>query len=312
MKPIVFILFLCEFSFAARCQKNDSLISFQMYDDVSITMDIPANYNAHKKTLLILYALPNGNSTAQTMGKKMETGDDFRFDIQHIKAQTDFIRNKLKEKNIVVAYLENNFKSWPSWKTKHPDYILEVQHITDTLYNMFPPKLTTVCLNGHSGGGRFVFSYLDGVKKIPRYIERIAFLDSDYGYEPAYGNQLRLWLNENKKASLRVFAYNDSVALYNGKRIVSDTGGTWYRSHLMLSDLSVFFHFTKVENDSLIIYKSSNNQIGFYFKTNPDRKIFHTTQVERNGFIHSILSGTKKESVAYKYYGERAYEGFIK
>lgn len=138
------------------------------------------------------------------------------------------------------------------------------------------------------------------------------FLDSDYGYEKSYGDQLRVWLNANKKFSLQVFAYNDSVALYEGKRFVSDTGGTWYRSHLMLNDLSGFFEFKIVETDSLIIYKSLNNQISFYFKTNPDKKIFHTTQVELNGFIHSILAGTKKESVNYKYYGQRAYSNFIK
>lgn len=312
MKRSLFVLFFISLSLVAVCQKKDSIISFKMYNDVSVTMDIPAGYDANKKTMLILYALPNGNSTEQTMGKKMQPGDDWHFDIQHIKAQTDFIRYELEGKNVLVAYLENDFKSWPMWKTKHPEYVSEVQHMVDTLYHMFPAKQTAICLNGHSGGGRFIFSYLDGVKIIPKYIERIVFLDSNYGYEASYGTQLRLWLRENKKAALQVFAYNDSVALVDGKRIVSDTGGTWYRSHLMLKDISRFFYFKKIENDSLIIYNSSKNRIGFYFKTNPDRKIFHTTQVELNGFIHSILAGTKYESVNYKYYGQRGYTAFIK
>lgn len=312
MKKLIFPLFFVFLFITAFPQQKDSLISFRMYDDVIVSMDIPINYQAAKKTLLILYALPNGNSTAQTMGKKINIDDDWRFDIQHIKAQTDFIRNELKEKNIVVIYLENNFKSWPTWKTKHPAYIAEVRHIVDTLYNMFPAKKTSVCLNGHSGGGRFIFSYLDGVESIPKYVERIVFLDSDYGYEASYGRQLQSWLHENKNTHLAVFAYNDSVALFEGKRIVSDTGGTWYRSHLMLKDMSARFHFKQVRNDSLVIYKSSNHQVNFYFKTNPERKIFHTTQVELNGFIHSILAGTKKESVNYKYYGKRAYGSFIK
>ena len=149
----LFLLFFCYLSFAANGEKKDSLITFKMYGDVWITIDAPKNYDVNKKTLLILYALPNGNTTAQTMDKKMEPGDDWHFDIQHIKAQTDFIRNELQTKNIVVAYLENNFKSWPTWTAKHPDYISEVQHIADTLYRMFPLKQTTVCLNGHSGGG---------------------------------------------------------------------------------------------------------------------------------------------------------------
>jgi hypothetical protein len=80
----------------------------------------------------------------------------------------------------------------------------------------------------------------------------------------------------------------------------------------MLKDLSAFFHFKITRDPSLSIYRSSNGRIGFYFKPNPEKKIFHTTQVELNGFIHSILAGTKRESVNYEYYGERAYGAFIK
>ena len=38
-----------------------------------------------KKAILIFYALPNGNTTAETMGKKIKEGDDWHFDIQHIR-----------------------------------------------------------------------------------------------------------------------------------------------------------------------------------------------------------------------------------
>src|SRR5215212_6578155 len=75
---------------------------FGMYEDVNITIDVPGNYNSSYKTIIILYALPAGNTTEQTMGKKMVAGDDWHFDIQHIKAQTKFIRNELKRQNIIV------------------------------------------------------------------------------------------------------------------------------------------------------------------------------------------------------------------
>ena len=260
-KTSLLLLTFFAYSITIFSQQKNPLPSFIIFNDVQVTMDIPSNYQADKKTLLILYALPNGNSTAQTMGKKMRMGDDWHFDIQHIKAQTDFIRNELKSKNIVVAYLENNFKSWPAWKTKHPDYISAVQHIVDTLYNLFPAINTSICLNGHSGGGRFIFSYLDGVKMIPKFIESIVFLDSDYGYETSYGKQLQLWLHGNKHASLQVFAYNDSIVLYKGKRVVSDPGGTWYHTHLMLKDLSAHNQFKLIKSDSLVIYRSFNHQV---------------------------------------------------
>ena len=284
---------------------------FTIYDDVKVTIDIDGDYSPTQKTIFVLFALPNGNTTEQTMGKKIKEGDDWHFDIQHIKAQTAFIRKELREQNIVVAYLENNYKSWPAWKTRHVNYIEEIQHITDTILSLYTAREKVLYLNGHSGGGRFIFSYLDGVKEIPSFVERISFLDSDYGYEAMYLPKIKDWLQYNKKAVLNVFAYNDSVALLNGKRFLSDTGGTWYRSRMMLTDLSKYFHFDKVRDDSLIVYQSTDKRIQFFFKTNPEKKIFHTVQVELNGFIHSVLMGTKRESNKYTYFGERAYKDLI-
>ena len=287
--------------------------SFRMAGDVLVTIDKPAAWKTtgNSKTIVILYALPNGNTTAQTMGKKMEEGDDWHFDIQHIKAQTKFIRQQLRRHNIVVVYLENDFRSWPAWKARHPEYVLQVQHIVDTVLNLFSGHGKELYLNGHSGGGRFIFSYLDGVEQIPGYVKRISFLDSNYGYEPDYLAKLKNWLTGNKDAYLNVFAYNDSVALYNGKPVVSATGGTWYRSHKMLQDLQKDFSITQRRSDSILVYKSRGNRIQFFLKTNPERKIFHTQQVELNGFIHSVLCGTRFDSRGYRYYTARAYSNMI-
>ena len=305
MKFSLILTFLFAFNCVFSQPKTDS---FRLYNDVKITLDKPQFQN--KKTILVLFALPNGNTTEQTMGKKITANDDWQFDIQHIRAQTAFLRGKLDE-NIVVVYLENNYKSWPLWKQKHPEFKIEIQHIVDTLFSLVPTKDKIIYLNGHSGGGSFIFGYLDGITKIPKSIRRITFLDSDYGYDSIYTNKIRTWLKNDNKAVLSVFAYNDSVALYNGKPIVSEKGGTWYRSHLMLQHLQSSFHFKQTRNDSLIFYRSSNNQVGFFFKTNPERKIFHTQQVELNGFIHSILFATKKENEGYEYFGQRAYSKFI-
>lgn len=281
-----------------------------MVQDVRITIDKPVASNANK-TILILYGLPNGSTTEQTMGKKIRKGDDRHFDIQHILAQTKFIRHKLRNTTIVLAYLENSYESWPMWKSRHPDHASVAKRIVDTLYSLISAQKKIIYLSGHSGGGRFIFSYLDAVSVIPPYIERITFLDSDYGYDSSYLSKLKSWIQKGKSHCLNVFAYNDSVALYNGKTFVSATGGTWYRSHLMLSELSPFFKFKKTKDDSLIVFKTKDKWVQFYLKTNPDRKIYHTTQVELNGFIHSVLSGTKYDSKGYRYFGKRAYADLI-
>jgi hypothetical protein len=92
---------------------------------------------------------------------------------------------------------------------------------------------------------------------------------------------------------------------------VSATGGTWYRSHLLLNHLQDDFVFSQSHSDSLIIYQNKDNRIQFFFKGNVNRGIYHTQQVELNGFIHSVLCGTKFDSEKYRYYGVRAYTPFI-
>ena len=313
MKRLLFLLLLISTRCMHAQQRSDTLYSFTMDGDTRITIDAPA-LPGNKKFILLCYALPNGNTTEQTMGKMIQPGDDWHYDIQHIRAQTKFIRAALhKEAAVVVAYFENNYKSWPAWKTHHEDFAARVKHMVDTVYNLLPAKNKVIYLNGHSGGGRFIFSYLDAVTQVPEYIERISFLDSNYGYDTIYTPKLAAWLQENHRHRLNVFAYNDSVALYQGKPVVSATGGTWYKSHCMMNDLSARgWQLRCVQNDSLQVFASRGNHVQFFLKTNPNRIIYHTVQVERNGFIHSILCGTKYDSNGYVYFGERAYSDLVK
>ncbi len=312
MKSILVIIGLITPFFNTHGQFSPSLIdSFRLYSDVKVTIDRPADLSSNKRTIVVFFALPNGNTTEQTMGKKMAPGDDWHFDIQHITAQTRFVRGELPHKNIVVIYLENNLKAWPAWKQNHPDFKTVIPHLIDSLFSIIPGKHKAIYLNGHSGGGSFIFGYLAGVEQIPISVKRISFLDSDYGYDSSYYLKFKNWINADKKNALNVFAYNDSIALYNGKTFVSATGGTWYRSHLFLQHLQKDFSFSERETDSLIIYKSANQRIQFYFKKNYNKGIYHTQQVELNGFIHSILCGTKYDSKRYEYYGKRAYQDLI-
>jgi hypothetical protein len=80
---------------------------------------------------------------------------------------------------------------------------------------------------------------------------------------------------------------------------------------MMKDYLGQSFRLKEKENDSLIWYSSPGRRIEFIFKPNPEGKIYHTFQVEYNGFIHSVLSGTRYEQKNYRYFGERAYSQFI-
>ncbi len=67
-----------------------------------------------------------------------------------------------------------------------------------------------------------MFGYINAIGKIPDDVVRIAFLDSDYGYNPAlaHDEMLANWLKSSAQHSLCVLAYDDAAALLNGKSFV--------------------------------------------------------------------------------------------
>lgn len=287
------------------------------YPDVSIIINAPSpvNFDRNKKTAVVLYALPNGNTIDWTAGKLMEEGDDWHYDIQNVGAQMRYVRDVCPKYNWVVAYLQSYEKSsWTTWSRNHStDGKAIIQQIVNDIRDMFKPYNPVLMLNGHSGGGRFIFDYITGSDKIPDDMERIAFLDSSYGYEePLHHKKLTDWLRGSDNRFLDVIAYNDSTVIYNGKPLVSPMGGTWWRSRKMQRDFSADFDFKTVTDTTMIHHDALNGRIQFRLKQNDDGKhIYHTVLVERNGLIHSLLSGTECENKGYTFWGDRAYRRYI-
>jgi len=292
---------------------NEQITSFTFNPEVKVRINAPgeSSFKAGKKVLLIFYALPNGNTIEQTAGKIMQPGDDWHYDIQHIAAQTRFLRELLKDRTVVVVYLEAASKSWPAWRRKHGDKL--IPEIVATLQKPFARYEVDTVLSGHSGGGSFIFGYLNAVDEIPADVVRIAFLDSNYAYDRALGHMDKLvkWLKSSDNHYFCVLAYNDAVALLNGKHFVSAAGGTWGKSHAMQRDMAEELKFTTQTNADFQRFTALNGRVQFILKENPEKKIYHTVQVERNGFIHCMVSGTTNENKGYEYFGPRAYGKWI-
>jgi hypothetical protein len=286
---------------------------FHLTNGVRVNINTPPfkSFTSNKPVLLIFYALPNGNSIEWTIGKKMQPGDDWHFDLQHIGAQTRFLRNVLTNQTVVVAYLENSLKSWPAWRRNYGND--SIPALFDSARKMFADYRQEIVLTGHSGGGSLTFGYLNAISEIPRDIKRIAFLDNNYAYETTnHFAKLAKWLKASDANKLCVLAYHDSIALLDGKTFVSERGGTWGRSHAMLADLQREFSFTSHTNSAgLQTHIAAQGRIQLLLKENPEQKILHTVQVELNGFIHALLTGTQLENHGYEYLGTRAYEKWI-
>jgi hypothetical protein len=281
-------------------------------DEVRIFINAPAreSFATDKPILLVFFALPNGNTIEQTAGKKLSPGDNWHYDIQHIGAQTRWLRNVATNKTIVVAYLEAGGKSWPAWRKAHDDR--RIAEVLDGVRGIFSSDKVEVALASHSGGGSLVFGWLNAVEKIPADVKRLAFLDSDYAYDSTnHVDKIKCWLAASAENCLCVLAYQDYLALLDGKTFVSEAGGTWGRSHAMRNDLSAQFQFSSRTNAGLEFFSTLNGRVEFLLKENPEKKILHTVQVERNGFIQALLSGTADEGRGYQYLGERAYTRWI-
>ena len=293
---------------------SERITSFTFEPEVKVRVNAPGQsaFAPGKKVRLIFYALPNGSTTDQTVGKVIKPGDDWRCDLQHIGAQTRFLRELLPDRTVAVVYLEAQSKSWPSWRKAHGDKL--IPEIIATVQKLFAGHEVETVLSGHSGGGSLIFGYLNAVEKVPDDVIRIAFLDSNYAYDQALGHEDKLgkWLSASPQHCLCVLAYNDAVALLNGKSFVSAAGGTWGKSHAMQRDLAADFKFTSQTNAEFQKFSALDGRLQFILKENPEKKIFHTTQVELNGFIHSMVSGTTNEGKGYEYFGPRVYAKWIR
>jgi len=288
----------------------EKTLSFTLDPGVKVHINAPADLATNRKVLLVFYALPNGNTTEQTVGKALQPGDDWHFGIQHIGAQTRWLRRHSLERPLVVVYLENDLKSWPAWRKQYGD--ARIPALVETVKRIFRDFRLRVVLSGHSGGGSLTFGYLNAVETLPDDIERITFLDSNYAYNPErHLTKLVHWLNASDRHFLCVLAYNDAVALLDGKPFVSAAGGTWGRSRAMLKDLGRFFAFSRQSLVGLQRHVALNGQAQILLMENPERKVLHTFQVERNGFIHALLAGTARESGGYAYGGARVYTSFV-
>ena len=262
----------------------------ELHPGVTATIVSPTRLDNRKRVELILYALPNGNTTAQTIGRKLADGVDWHYDIQHIGAQT----RALRERGIpqaVVAYLESDKRSWPAWRTAlgyeraNPRIVEIVDQVRAAIGD---PADISVTLTGHSGGGSFTWGFIDGQESLPAWLDRIAFLDSNYSFEPRHAAKMVEWLQRDRDHTLVVLAYDDREIMLDGKKVVSDSGGTWRASHRMIESLQKSYSLARDTLRNFIRYHSE--QIEILLHPNPANRILHTEMIgEMNGYMHALL-----------------------
>jgi hypothetical protein len=291
---------------------NEFVTTFTLLDGVVVHVNAPAQMCARRAapTRLVLYALPNGNSIAWTVGKRVEPGDDWHFGIQHIGAQARLARKLSPEENIVVAYAEAPGRSWPAWRRKHGEKAPQLaRKLVEQVARRFTAWRPQIELVAHSGGGSLLFAFIEEGDEISSEVRRFVFLDANYGFsqEAGHGARLAQWLHDSPDRVLVVAAYDDRGVTLNGKPVVGPTGGTWRATQRLMADLGARDGLTTVTVGELVDVRGFGGRLRVALHRNTERRILHTVLVERNGFVWGVLAATLAEARAPAFFSEPAY-----
>jgi hypothetical protein len=283
--------------------------------DVRLHVNAPVDEAGEpvRGTRLIVFATPNGNTIEQTLGCKMSDGLDWHYDIQHVAAQVRLLRKLFPEEQIVLLCVEAKGLSWPNWRRTHSDANAKIAKLLDDWRKEFGTGDAKVTLTGHSGGGAFKYGVIEGQKEIPDYIDSIAFLDSDYWFDgELHAEKIERWLKRDPTHRLIVVCYDDRFIMLNGKKVVSDTGGTYRGAGRMRDALGNLFPLTESEQPPFHQYTGLDDRFQMYVHPNPQNKILHTALVgDMNGLLQALTLGTPQEDKWGNFGGPRAYTDYI-
>lgn len=282
--------------------------------DVRFRIVAPASFEAALPTRIVFYATPNGSSIEETLGRRPRSAGEWRFDIQHVAAQIRRLRELRSKENLVLACLEPEGKSWPAWCGRHDDAGAIIRRIVEAIRMRLPGKSSRVALAGHSGGGAFLLSYLAADRKLPEYVERVAFLDANYAYSDSqgHGDRLLAWLDGDSDRRLVVIAYDDRAVTLDGKPVVPTDGGTYRATQRMIERFAKDRPLVASALREFDCSIDSSRQIGIFVNRNYANRILHSALVgDMNGLLQALTFGTAEERGWGVFGGQRAFTRWI-
>lgn len=291
---------------------TDERLKWSRYDSgVRQFVELPS-WRAGTLRTLVIYATPNGNTIEQTLGCLPAKDIDWHFDIQHVAAQVRCWRETDRDSDVVLAVVEAPRLSWPAFCRDQADSKTIIRTLVDSLIKEYSADRVVLC--AHSGGGAFVFAYLDAVESLPASIWRIVFLDANYGYsdDRHHGDKLLAWMKGEATRRLIVTAYDDREIALNGKKVVGPDGGTYRATQRMTARLRRDVELLERDLGPFHHTNGLAGQAQFFVHSNPENKILHTALVgEMNGLLHGLSLGTKHEDAWGRFGGPRAYSKWI-
>lgn len=277
-------------------------------DGVRVVVNSPGDFDAKRPTRLVIFATPNGNTIEQTLGCGKADGLDWHFDIQHVAAQVRRLREVHRAENVVLACLEAEGLSWPAWKRKRKDGPARIKAIVEEIRGWIPAE-TRVDLSCHSGGGSFLFGFIDSAEAIPNWVDRIVFLDANYSYSDTdkHGDKLLAWLKGAPTRRLIVIAYDDREIVLNGKKVIGPDGGTFRATERMHKRFQMSVPFMESKDGDFRNRIAMDGRLALLVHSNPANRILHTALV---GEMNGLLRGLSEKDWG-EFGGPRAYTKWV-
>lgn len=278
---------------------------------IRLYVNAPQSVPAAGRTL-VLYATPNGCTIEQTLGCAPAEGLSWRFDIQHVAGQVRRLREVDPASNLVLAVAQPPRLAWPAFRQAEKEADTVIREIVNSLAHDIGAE--RVILAAHSGGGGFLFGYLNAQTAIPEVIERFVFLDANYSYSDdlKHGDKFLEWLKRAPRSRLVVIAYDERARTPDGQLVAGSTGGTYRATHRMLDRFRKDVELSEQKNEPFDRYSALNGKIEVFVHPNPEHKFLHTALVgEMNGLIHGLALGTDSETRWGHFGGPPAYSRWI-
>ena len=287
---------------------SDETVSWHRLDcGVRVFVNSPATPTG-RPPVLIVYATPNGNTIEHTLGCAAAKELDWRFDIQHIAAQLRRLREIDAEHEFVLAVVQAPKLSWPTFRREQAGANTIIRDLVESMAKEV--SADRIVLTCHSGGGSFIFGYMNACEALPPLLDRIVFLDANYSYsdDERHGEKLLEWLEGDAVRRLVVIAYDDREITLNDKKVVGPDGGTFRASQRMMNRFRRDAELTEQDAGPFRHTSGLKEQIQFFVHPNPENRILHTALVgEMNGFLHGMTLGTDAADKWGQFGGPRAY-----
>ena len=238
---------------------------------------------------LIVYATPNGNTLEETLGCLKSEQTSWRFDIQHVAAQIRGLRNQDPATDYIVAVVQAPQLSWPEFRRTNTDANRWIAGLVESIKEEV--SATEVVLSCHSGGGSFLWGWMNAYEELPKYVNRMIFLDANYSFSPEDGHDRKLlqWLGPSKDNVLVVVAYDDRQIELDGKKVVGADGGTYRATQRMRQSLESKISFSETQDGNFRNWVGLNGRVQLLVHQNSENKILHTALVgEMNGLLRSL------------------------